>query len=755
MGKSCPAIPSQVLPIFNQAAKDLKARGMSSQDARKVAANLMLESIDEVLGLPIDRVIENNSKNDINNQDLKWSVGSDGLIKAVAFKEQNIVAFNDSVYSKLTDRQKHALALHEIGVHIGLERMIGTVEFNKLLDQLEALKGKSATVDKAFASVPADTKPEHIREEALAYLVENHANLSVIKQIIAAIRDWFNQTFRGIKLTDSEITALATTALRQYENDVRIKRMENISRTPVPGFVKVNFQRALNSNPIIKDIFEKFTYAVGDKAALTGSLALSTKLDVYRNEDELIHDLDFVISESDRYEVYNRLSKQFPNGNYVGSFRTKGTNYTTTAIAIPNKPDLKLLHTIRITEGGYQIMGQYAGSDQIVLIPKSDYLHIDIFVKDPGVAEAASNSHTYTKADGSKGTVQLSDPKDTFDAKFAFMREKDITDAIFADVGGVRRSEVFGSQEFNDHGYTAGAKEVIDQQNFSNLYWGYKSLVPTNQRDYAHSKYLDTLLTDYFGKLNQNLVGYTVQTGTTTNSTFGKVDTANKTVDIYVNHSPATTGLDLHPEEVFLHEATHITTANLLNSAPFFIKQGIMKLYNEAREVLTPEDLLGLQPASTTSLEAAKARYDYIFSDPKKGIHEFVAFGMTNQAFRKAISDKVKLKKDVPKTHNPIKKLQQLFLALVDWIGNRALHINDKDASVALSKLVFELNGLNKKNRDILGLLSRGLMFAPTQANKAIDFIIKPIIDFGKNPKNTGNTSKTIRFIVNDSVKNH
>jgi hypothetical protein len=52
------------------------------------------------------------------------SVSDEGLIKAVTFKHKGIVAINREVYDTLNDKQRHALALHEIGVHYGLERMI-------------------------------------------------------------------------------------------------------------------------------------------------------------------------------------------------------------------------------------------------------------------------------------------------------------------------------------------------------------------------------------------------------------------------------------------------------------------------------------------------------------------------------------------------------------------------------------------------------------------------------------------------------
>jgi hypothetical protein len=120
------------------------------------------------------------------------SVSDEGLIKAVTFKHKGIVAINREVYDTLNDKQRHALALHEIGVHYGLERMIGKAAFNELLDKMDALRGRSANVDAAFASVPADTKSENVREEALAYLVENYANMPFVKRLMQMIKAWSN-----------------------------------------------------------------------------------------------------------------------------------------------------------------------------------------------------------------------------------------------------------------------------------------------------------------------------------------------------------------------------------------------------------------------------------------------------------------------------------------------------------------------------------------------------------------------------------
>jgi len=118
------------------------------------------------------------------------------------------------VANKLTPETLPKVAMHEVGVHVGMRGMVGDKVWGDLTSQ--ALTTKGAAFDRARQSVPANT-PAHLKgEETLAYLVENAPNLPIVKRAISAVKNWVRTTF-GVKLsiTESDIHHLAAKALRR------------------------------------------------------------------------------------------------------------------------------------------------------------------------------------------------------------------------------------------------------------------------------------------------------------------------------------------------------------------------------------------------------------------------------------------------------------------------------------------------------------------------------------------------------------
>lgn len=124
------------------------------------------------------------------------------------------------------------LAQHEISVHayhLGKD----TPEFNDILRQVDLMrKSGNKAVNDAYNRVPADTVPEHVNEEALAYLVQNFPDLSIVKRVIA----WMRNSIRAIgksmpslqrlnlykwaaKLTPDDLLYMAQTALGNRYSD--------------------------------------------------------------------------------------------------------------------------------------------------------------------------------------------------------------------------------------------------------------------------------------------------------------------------------------------------------------------------------------------------------------------------------------------------------------------------------------------------------------------------------------------------------
>jgi len=120
----------------------------------------------------------------------------DVLTREQAGVEPNVKGFYDPNTKRVTliadnigkDEDIHGLMRHEVAVHA---KRLGKTdpEFQSILDRLQKLKEQGdATVAKAYDRVPKDTNPEHIHEEALAYLTQHAPNLPISKSFMSWLR---------------------------------------------------------------------------------------------------------------------------------------------------------------------------------------------------------------------------------------------------------------------------------------------------------------------------------------------------------------------------------------------------------------------------------------------------------------------------------------------------------------------------------------------------------------------------------------
>lgn len=136
--------------------------------------------------------------------DVKAATAPDGTVYMVA--------------SNISVSEARGLVLHEVGVHVGMEQMLGPEVFRSVLSQLDdaVVRGEDWAMA-ARAAVPADTRAGLVREEQLAYLVQNAPELPIVQRIIAAVRAWAYRTFEGLRdrmtLTEADFRALAVSAL--------------------------------------------------------------------------------------------------------------------------------------------------------------------------------------------------------------------------------------------------------------------------------------------------------------------------------------------------------------------------------------------------------------------------------------------------------------------------------------------------------------------------------------------------------------
>lgn len=148
---------------------------------------------------------------------------------------------------------------------------------------------------------------EQIRFEAVGKLLAKHIvnefqnsqDKSLFKRIIDAIKQWVQTHFTKNKVPDILSLPAATIASKIIKQDSGL-----ISYKPRYNYVKLDADKAFRENPFEKSIHNIVTSEGGK---LTGSLAIAAQADIFRDEKEPIHDLDY--SFNDLKSIANTVAK--------------------------------------------------------------------------------------------------------------------------------------------------------------------------------------------------------------------------------------------------------------------------------------------------------------------------------------------------------------------------------------------------------------------------------------------------------------
>ena len=174
------------------------------------------------------------------------------------------------VANKLRPSTIQNVALHEVGVHAGMRKMLGDKLWAYVKDQAMTNQGKE--FDAARAAIPEGT-PEHLHaEEALAYLVENSPNLSLVRQIVASIRNFMRSKLgANIKLSEADARQMAVQSLRKESKTAErtareatsysLTPTEQVSQTAREDRTKGKIPVKPPSTPFYKNIAETISNA--------------------------------------------------------------------------------------------------------------------------------------------------------------------------------------------------------------------------------------------------------------------------------------------------------------------------------------------------------------------------------------------------------------------------------------------------------------------------------------------------------------
>lgn len=112
---------------------------------------------------------------------------------------------------------------HEMGVHAKRLGFKKDAEWQGVVDSIERRKnskGRSGqAIRAAMERIPQNTAPEHMQEELVAYLVENHAGdkIPIVDRIIAHIKKWLYKAgiMNADRLSPKDLAVFARAAIRE------------------------------------------------------------------------------------------------------------------------------------------------------------------------------------------------------------------------------------------------------------------------------------------------------------------------------------------------------------------------------------------------------------------------------------------------------------------------------------------------------------------------------------------------------------
>ena len=144
-------------------------------------------------------------------------------VQAVHLRDSRTTYF---IANNVRPEDMKGLILHEIGVHHGMEAMVGKRGFREIMRQIDRMVDADhpALVEARALAERYSARDEHIPEETLAYLIETHADLPLVTSVMSQLRQWMVKTFGttfGMQLTVDDLRALAITSLRRVAEQAR------------------------------------------------------------------------------------------------------------------------------------------------------------------------------------------------------------------------------------------------------------------------------------------------------------------------------------------------------------------------------------------------------------------------------------------------------------------------------------------------------------------------------------------------------
>ena len=291
---------------------------------------------------------------------------TDVINKLILFaKDRNITTLPEEV--------AHAAVMLMGPSHPAIFELMGNIQS---WEKYESIKKQYLPIYQNELQVEIEAVGQLISEAIVSNYEVVGIKPNILKRAIEQIRAFINNLFSNPK-TQSEFDKIKKVADKVALNI--LKGNYNYISSAVPSGVKLDYNLAVSQNPLAQQIIETFN-SVGN--ALTGSLALAAQGEtVYRDPNELIHDLDFVVHNSFEYRKTKDLVEQMGGVPIHFGWQDIGDSKITYTFIIP-APGFKITNVTREWSGRNYIkdFDLVDSKGNIVEVTPTNAMVVDFFV---------------------------------------------------------------------------------------------------------------------------------------------------------------------------------------------------------------------------------------------------------------------------------------------------------------------------------------------------------------------------------------
>ena len=257
----------------------------------------------------------------------------------------------------------------------------------------------------------------------------------------------------------------------------------------------------------------------------------------------------------------------------------------------------------------------------------------------------------------------------------------------------------------------------IEEGNFKRLFNKFKGFsaqyYANAQEMLGHTETLETVL-DILGEGITEIGGIKLTLQEVNGITQGEYDIANKAMIVNLSNG-APFNVNQSPQEVYVHELLHATTALAIRENPL-IADRVHRVYLQTKRALSADPkfkgepwrvfLTGIDTPSKNDEAMAKKQYDYVFAGKEKNrLHEFLAYAATNRQIIEYLKTQPK-----PVREGILDKILGIITSIMNFLkssfGSRTYVAKSENAFAEILAATEHLVATQAKHESMLDRLS-------------------------------------------------